>query len=88
MPEPSASLGADSLVTQLPSTTNYADAMLVGAEPRQAQVRGFTHLVLMLLFRQLNGLLEDATLVFEFYRLLPIVEVACNIDLTGRVFPG
>jgi len=43
-------LGADSLVTQSPSTTNYAD-MLVGAGPRQAQADDFTHLVLMLLLR-------------------------------------
>jgi hypothetical protein len=62
--------------------------MLAVAEPRHAQAAECTHLVLMLLFGQLDGLLEDAALVFELHRLLPVIEVAGHVDVAGSVFPG
>lgn len=46
-----------------------------------------THLVLMLLLWQLERLFEDAILLYELDSLLPLIEVACDEDFAGGVFP-
>ena len=102
IPWPSSSLGAVSLIHQLPLTTNYAPLLAgvctesclperrAGAPGgrRQARVAQWTHLILCLGLGQLDGLLEDAALLLELDGLLPIVEGAGHVNVVGVMFPA
>ena len=104
MPWPSSSLGAVSLIHQLPLTTNYAILLAgvctgsclperragAGAPGGRRVSHGGrrTHLVLCLGLGQLDGLLEDAALLLKLDGLLPVVEGAGHVNVLGVMFPA
>jgi hypothetical protein len=95
MPLPSSSLGAVSLMHQLPLTTNCSSLLALrgsgwvgAARVDGRQLKRETHLVLCLGLGQLDRLLEDAVLLVQLDCFLPVVKGASHMDVFGIVFPG